>query len=375
MTTKMFDPTIDYHNHKNEYDSAISTILNHGRFIMGPEVQQVESQLAAYCGAKHCITVSNGTDALMIALMALDVGPGDEVITVPFTWISTAEVVCILGATPVFVDIDHRTYNMDISKLEDKITDKTKAIIPVSLYGQMVDLEEMNKIATKYNIPIIEDGAQSFGAKQNDYMSCSCKPKMCKISSTSFFPSKPLGCFGDGGACFTNDDELAIKLKAIRTHGGVERFKHEYVGTNGRMNTIQAGVLLVKMKYFSDSIKKRQENCNIYNKMFENYDEIITPYIQDKNEHAYGQYTIQLRTKDIRDALKDYLMENNIESGIFYPISIHTQKAFDKFGYQVGDFPVSEDVCNKVLSLPCYPGLDKESIEKIGKIVITFTKK
>lgn len=374
MTIKMFDPTIDYHNHKNEYDSAISTILNHGIFIMGPEVREIESQLANYCGVKHCITVSNGTDALMIALMAHDVGPGDEVITVPFTWISTAEVVCILGAKPVFVDVDPETYNMDVSKLEERITEKTKAIIPVSLYGQMADLEEINKIAAKYGIPVIEDGAQSFGAKQNDYMSCSCKLEMCKISCTSFFPSKPLGCFGDGGACFTNDDALALKLRAIRTHGGVERFKHEYVGTNARMNTIQAGVLLVKMKYFQNSIEKRVANCGIYNKMFKECAKIRTPHIQPKNRHVYGQYTIRLESKEVRDSLKDFLKDNDIESGIFYPISIHTQKAFDKFGYKNGDFPVSEDVCNKVLSLPCYPELNSDIVEQIAKLVVKYVQ-
>ncbi len=204
--TKMFDPTKDYNIHKNEYDSNIQTILNHGKFIMGPEIHELESKLSTYTGAKHAITVSNGTDALQIALMALGVQPGDEVITVPFTWISTAEVICIIGAKPVFVDVDPLTYNMNPKLLEAKITDKTKAIIPVSLYGQMVDLFEINKIAEKYNIPIIEDGAQSFGATHHGHKSCSCSSEisMWKIGCTSFFPSKPLGCFGDGGACFTN---------------------------------------------------------------------------------------------------------------------------------------------------------------------------
>lgn len=369
MTIKMYDPTIDYKNHKNEYDQAISTTLNHGRFIMGPEIKDVESQLASFCHSKHCITVSNGTDALMIALMALDVGHNDEVITVPFTWISTAEVVCILGAKPVFIDVDPKTYNMDVSQLESKITSKTKAIIPVSLYGQMADLEEINKIAVKYNIPVIEDGAQSFGAKQNNYMSCASTLSMCKIGCTSFFPSKPLGCFGDGGACFTNNEELANKMRAIRTHGGTERFKHTYVGTNGRMNTIQGGVLQVKLKYFSESLEKRNRNANIYNEMFKNHPIIKIPYVQEKNKHVYGQYTIQLDTQERRDGLKKYLLENDVESAVFYPISIHTQKAFDKYGYQEGDFPVSEDVCTRVLSLPCYPELGEENIEKVVRLI------
>lgn len=369
---KMYDPTIDYKNHKDEYDYEISQILNSGKFIMGPQVYQIESKLSNFCNVKHCVTVSNGTDALMIALMALGVGIDDEVITTPFTWISTAEVICILGAKPVFIDIDPMTYNIDVSKIEEKITSKTKAIIPVSLYGQMADLEEINKIATIYDIPIIEDGAQSFGAKQNNYMSCGSTLRMCKIGCTSFFPSKPLGCFGDGGACFTNDDELAVKLKAIRTHGGTERFKHTYVGMNGRMNTIQAGVLNVKIKYFEDNIKLRQRNANIYNNIFKNHKTITTPYIQEKNIHAYGQYTIKLDSKDRRDGLKKYLLKNNIESGIFYPISIHTQKAFEKYEYKDNDFPISEEICNRVLSLPCYPELDTEQIEKVARFVLNF---
>lgn len=369
MTIKMYDPTIHYQNHKNEYDQAISTILNHGKFIMGPEIKDIESQLASFCKSKHCISVSNGTDALMIALMALNIGYDDEVITVPFTWISTAEVICILGAKPVFIDVDSKTYNMDVSQLESKITSKTKAIIPVSLYGQMADLEEINKIAVKYNIPVIEDGAQSFGAKQNNYMSCASNLSMCKIGCTSFFPSKPLGCFGDGGACFTNDDELANKIRAIRTHGGTERFKHTYVGMNGRMNTIQGGILQVKLKYFNESLDKRNRNVSIYNKEFKDHPIVQIPYVQEKNKHVYGQYTIQLDSQERRDGLKKYLLDNDVESGIFYPISIHTQKAFDKYGYKDGDFPISEEVCTRVLSLPCYPELNVDEIEKVVKLV------
>ena len=236
----------------------------------------------------------------------------------------------------------------------------------------MADLEEINKIAEKYNIPIIEDGAQSFGARQNNYMSCSCSLSMCKIGCTSFFPSKPLGCYGDGGACFTNDDNLALKLKAIRTHGGTERFRHEYVGTNGRLNTIQAGILLVKMKYFENSLKRRRENAEVYNQMFKENSYIEIPYVQNKNHHIYGQYTIKLENHEIRDKLKDHLKEYGIDSAIFYPISIHTQKAFDKYGYQKGDFPVSEDICQRVLSLPCFPELDKNQIEYVGNMILKF---
>lgn len=370
----MFDPTKDYQIHKKEYDTNIQNILNHGKFIMGPEISSLESQLSKYTQAKHAITVSNGTDALQIALMALGVQPGDEVITVPFTWISTAEVICILGATPVFVDVDPWTYNIDPSLLEAKITSKTKAIIPVSLYGQMADLKEINKIAEKYNIPIIEDGAQSFGASHHGYKSCSCSSNisMWKIGCTSFFPSKPLGCFGDGGACFTNDDDLAFKLKAIRTHGGTERFKHTLIGTNGRLNTIQAGILLVKLKYFDEGLERRVRNANIYNEIFQSNTNIRIPYLEIHNTHVYGQYTIKLKNQETRDNLKEYLKKNEIDSAVFYPIAIHTQGAFAKFNYKEGDFPVSEDVCNKVLSLPVYPELSVDEIKNVANTVNNF---
>lgn len=373
----MFNPTLDYDIHKSEYDHNIHSILNHGKFIMGPEIYQLEAQLEKFTGAKHAITVSNGTDALQIALMALNIGPNDEVITVPFTWISTAEVICILGAKPVFVDVDHLTYNMDPKLLESKITKKTKAIIPVSLYGQMCNLTEINKIAEKYNIPIIEDGAQSFGAEHYNNKSCSCSNNsnqlsMWKIGCTSFFPSKPLGCFGDGGACFTNDDDLALKLKAIRTHGGTERFKHSYVGTNGRLNTLQAGILLVKMKYFNKSLENRIRNAKMYNEAFKDHSIIQIPFVAEGNKHIYGQYTIQVDSKERRDKLKTYLYENGIESAIFYPIAIHTQKAFDKFGYQENDFPISEDICQKVLSIPVYPELSEHDIENVIETINKF---
>lgn len=366
---KMFDPTIDYKLHKNEYDSAIQSVLDSGMFIMGPEIKLLEEKLANFCHVKYAITVSNGTDALMIALMALDIGPGDEVITVPFTWISSAEVICILGAIPVFVDIDPKTYNMDVSKLENKITSKTKAIIPVSLYGQMADLEEINKIAEKYGIPVVEDGAQSFGSEQNGHKSCSCFYNSNKISCTSFFPSKPLGCYGDGGCCFTNDDFLATKIKSIRTHGGVERFKHNYVGTNGRLNTIQAAILLVKLKYFEDGLGKRINNAAKYNKLLSK--NVIVPYVLSKNKHIYGQYTINVG-KDKRDGLIQHLKENGIQASIFYPVAIHLQNVFKKYGYKKGDFPISEKICEEILSIPCFPELSDNDVNKVIKSINNF---
>lgn len=368
----MYDPTIDYYFHESEYDQSIKKVLNHGQFIMGPEVKELEKQLTDYCHVKHCIAVSNGTDALMIALMALNIKPDDEVITVPFTWISTAEIICILNAKPVFADIDEKTYNLDPTKLEEKITEKTKAIIPVSLYGLMANMEEICKIAEKYNIPVIEDGAQSFGAMIGNIKSCSCSWEMNKISCTSFFPSKPLGCYGDGGACFTSDDELALKLRAIRTHGGTERFKHKYVGTNARLNTLQAAILLVKVKYLDEALEKRRRNAKIYERELDKIDEIEIPYIPENYRSVYGQYTIKLRDQKMRDALMAYLKEKNVQTSIFYPIAIHTQEAFKEFNYREGDFPVSEEICTRVLSIPCYPELEEKDIFYVAKEIGNF---
>lgn len=367
---KMYNPVIDYHNHKDEYDKAIFDVVESGQFIMGPQVKLLEEKLANFCNVNYCVTVSNGTDALMIALMSLGIGPGDEVITVPFTWISTAEVIGIIGATPVFVDIDEKTYNMDAKLLEEKITKKTKAIIPVSLYGRMANFDEITKISIKYGIPVIEDGAQSFGAEINGNKSCSCYLPTMVIGCTSFFPSKPLGAYGDGGACFTNDEMLYNKMRAIRTHGGIERFKHSYIGTNGRMNTIQAAVLLVKLKYFEQSLVDRIENAKFYNKELKKIEGIIVPEKEENERHIYGQYT--LNVGEYRDELVKYLKEIGIGCGIFYPISLHTQIAFSKYGYKKGDFPITEKICNEVVSLPVYGGLTNNEIIRIIKIITDF---
>src|SRR5690625_1337477 len=246
---------------------------------MGPEVQELEETLAEYEGVKHCITVSSGTHSLEIAVRALGGGPGDEVITVPYSWISSAEEIMLVGETPVSVDIEYDTFNMDVSKLKEAITDKTKAIIPVSLFGQMPDLEAMNTIAAKYNIAVIEDGAQSFGATLNGVRSCGSS----LIGSTSFFPAKPLGCYGDGGALFTDDDELAETMNAIRTHGGVRRHHHTHVGTNGRFDTLQAAVILGKWDGFEDEVKARAQIGTRYSKLLK--DHVVTPEVADRNTH------------------------------------------------------------------------------------------
>lgn len=297
---EFIDVKTQYRRYKEEIDAAIHQVLDHGFFIMGPEVKQLEEQLAAYVGVKHCISAASGTDTLMMTLMAYGVGPGDEVITVPYTWISTVEVIALLGATPVFVDIEHDTFNIDIDQLEAAITPRTKAIIPVSLYGQMPDMNRLNAIAGKHNVPVIEDGAQSFGATQNGRRSCG----ITDVASTSFYPAKTLGCYGDGGALFTNDDALASQLRAIRTHGGEVRNHHTCIGITGRFDTIQAAIVLVKLKYFEEELKLRAQVAERYHAALA--DACVVPIAAKGNTHVYHQYTIRMQD---RDGLAKFLAE------------------------------------------------------------------
>lgn len=342
-----------YQNYKKAIDARIQKVLDHGQYIMGPEVYELEEILADYVGVKHCITVSSGTHSLEIALRALGVGPGDEVITVPFSWISSAEVILLVGATPVFVDIEYSTFNMDASKLEDAITENTKAIIPVSLFGQMPVLETIHSIAQKYDIAVIEDGAQSFGATQNGKRSCG----TTLIGSTSFFPAKPLGCYGDGGALFTDDDSLAEIMRAIRTHGGVRRHHHTHVGTNGRFDTMQAAVLLGKWPGFEEEVQKRGEIGARYSELLS--DHFTTPKILDGNTHVYAQYTIRV-DEEKRDEIASGLKESGIPVGIYYPKCFHEQPVFEHLGYKYGDFSISEKASREVLSLPMHPLLTND---------------
>lgn len=345
---EFIDLKTQYQLYKGDIDARIQKVLDHGQFIMGPEIEELEEILAEYVGVKHCITTSNGTVSLEIALRALEIGPGDEVITVPFSWISSAEVIPWVGATPVFVDIDPRYYTMNPDLLEQAITLKTKAIIPVSLYGQMPDMERINAIAGKYDIAVIEDAAQSFGATRNGKRSCGAS----LIGSTSFFPAKPLGCYGDGGALFTDDDELAKKMRAIRTHGGEVRHHHTLVGTNGRFDTLQAAILLAKWPYFEEEVRKRGETGKTYS---EHLREAVTvPEIMDGNTHVYGQYTIRVPAHE-RSLLQARLKETGIPTGIYYPKCFHEQPVFQPLGYKSGDFPESERAAREVLSLPMHP--------------------
>jgi UDP-2-acetamido-2-deoxy-ribo-hexuluronate aminotransferase len=353
---EFIDLKTQYQRYKAEIDAAIQTVLDHGAYIMGPEVKELEAQLAQYVGVKHGIAVASGTDALLIALMAYDIGPGDEVITTPFTWISTAEVIALLGAKPVFVDIDPLTYNIDVNQIEAAITPRTKAIMPVNLYGQLPDYTVINAIAAKHNLPVIEDAAQSFGATQNGRQSCG----LSTIGATSFYPAKPLGCYGDGGALFTNDDALAAKMRAIRTHGGEVRHHHTYVGINGRFDTIQAAIVLVKLKYFNEELRLREKIAARYSQKLQGC--TVVPIIAKGNTHSWAQYTI--RVED-REALAKALVEEGIPTAIFYPKCVHEQPCFSYLGYKKGSFPVSEKASQEAISLPLHPWLTEETQDKI----------
>lgn len=346
---------IDFINLKKQQDCIrpnlelrTHTVLHHGQYIMGPEVQELEEKLAAYVGVKHCITASSGTDTLLIALMALGIGPGDEVITSPFTFIATGEMIALTGAKPVFVDIDPRTYNIDPSLIEAAITPRTKAIMPVSLYGQCADFDAINAIADKYNLPVIEDGAQSFGATYKGRRSCG----LSTIGSTSFFPSKPLGCYGDGGALFTNDDELAASLRQIRAHGQDRRYHHPRIGINGRMDTIQAAILLAKLELFDDEVAARARIGERYTELLR--DSVVTPYITPENTSVYAQYTVQV---DKRDDVQKKLKEQGIPTAVHYPVPLHLQPAFAGLNQSEGSFPIAEACAKRVMSLPMHPYL------------------
>ena len=360
---EFIDLKTQYQKYKPEIDKRIHAVLEHGRYIMGPEVDELEETLAEYVGVNHCITVGSGTQSLEIALRALDIGPGDEVITVPFSWISSAEVIMLVGATPVFVDIEHDTFNLDPSKLEEAITENTRAIIPVSLFGQMPDMETINAIAEQHNIAVIEDGAQSFGANRNGKVSCGAS----LIGSTSFFPAKPLGCYGDGGALFTDDDQLADIMRAIRTHGGVKRHYHTHVGMNGRFDSMQAAVLLGKWPGFEGEVKARSDAGARYSELLK--DHVVTPEIAEGNTHVYAQYTIRV-DESRRDEIVSGMKEAGIPVGVYYPKCFHEQPVFEHLGYEYGDFPESEKASREVMSLPMHPFLTEDEQKIIAEKLI-----
>ena len=336
---------------KAEIDVGIQRVLAHGQYILGPEVAELEEKLAAYVGTKYCITCANGTDALQIAQMAFGIGPGDEVITPGFTYIATAETVAVLGATPVYVDVNPKTYNLDVEKLEAAITPRTKAIIPVSLYGQCADFEAINAIAAKYNIPVIEDAAQSFGATYKGRKSCN----LSTVACTSFFPSKPLGCYGDGGAIFTNDEELAKVIRQIARHGQDRRYHHIRVGVNSRLDTLQAAILLPKLAILDDEMQARQRVADTYSKLLNEAGILTTPFIEVHNQSAWAQYTIQVEN---RSEVQEKLKAQGIPTAVHYPIPLNKQPAVADVNAVL---PVGDAIAERVMSLPMHPYLTFEA--------------
>jgi UDP-2-acetamido-2-deoxy-ribo-hexuluronate aminotransferase len=365
---KMYDPKREYNLHKEDINQSIQKVLDHGIYIGGPEVSSLEKRLSEYVDVTHCITVSNGTDALTLALLALDVKQGDEVITVPFTWISSAEIISLIGAIPVFCDIDNKTYTLDADKMESLITDKTKAIICVNIFGHSCDFKKINEIANKHNIKVIEDAAQSFGSEYNGKKSCS----LSHIGTTSFFPSKPLGCYGDGGAVFTNDTDLNNKIRALKNHGCLVRYQHKYIGFNARLDSIQAAVLNVKLDYFDETVNNRINCAKYYNDHLSKCENIVLPYIDEGNKSAYAQYALLANNKMERDNIVEFLRENNIAVEIFYPVPLHVQECFGYLKYNKGDFPVCEEISDRVFNLPCYGELTENEQKYICDTLLSY---
>jgi UDP-2-acetamido-2-deoxy-ribo-hexuluronate aminotransferase len=361
MKVPFIDLQSQYQSYKPEIDKAIHDVLDTSQYIMGPKIKEFEENLANYCGAKHAIGCASGTDALLLALMAIGIKAGDEIITTPFTFIASSEVISLLGAIPVFVDIEEDTYNINANLIEDKITDKTKAIMPVSLYGQTADMDMINAIGKKHNLIVIEDAAQSFGATYNGKKSCNLSDFGC----TSFFPSKPLGCYGDGGALFTNDDELAEKSRIILAHGSKKRYEHKVIGINGRLDAIQAAILNVKLKYFPDEVQKRKIIGQNYIDLLSEKG-IKTPIIKDGRTSVYAQFTLQVEN---RREFIDKLKENGVPTAIHYPKPLHLQECYAFLNYSTGDFPVAEKAAQEVFSLPMSPFLSDEHQRLITQLI------
>lgn len=351
---KFIDLQSQYQQYKTDIDAAIQRVLDHGQYINGPEVKMFERQLADFVGVKHCIGNSSGTAAIQIALMALEIGHGDEIITSPFSFFATAEVILLMGAKPVYVDIDPRTYNIDPAAIEAAITEKTKAIMPVSLYGQPADFDAINAIAERHQLPVIEDAAQSLGATYKTRRSGA----LSTIACTSFFPSKPLGAYGDAGACLTNDDTLAEKMRMIADHGQAGRYEHVLVGLNARLDTLQAAILIEKLKHLQHEIDMRQRVANSYAQCLS--ETITRPYIEAQNVSAYAQYTVQV---DQRDKVQAALKEMGVPTAVHYPKGLHQQAASV---FEQKSFPQTERAAERVLSLPFYPAMSLDAVEKVA---------
>ncbi len=359
MTIQFIDLKSQYRAMREPIDDRIQKVLNHAQFIMGPEVREMEARLEAYVGARHCISVASGTEALLIALMAIGIGQGDEVVTTPFTFAATAEVIALLGAVPVFVDIEDDTCNIDPKLIEAAITPRTKAIMPVSLYGQAADMDEINAIALRHNIPVIEDAAQSFGAEYKGRKS----GNLSTIGCTSFFPSKPLGCYGDGGAIFVSDDALGKAMREIRVHGQEKRYYHTRIGVGGRMDTLQCAVVLAKLDNFAWEVEQRIVLGERYRTMLSGIRGIQLPVVRRDRNCVWAQFTIQT---DQRDQLISALGKAGVPTAVHYPVPLHQQPVYGPLCRIVGSLEISERIAKRVVSLPMHPYMDNDTMQLIA---------
>jgi UDP-2-acetamido-2-deoxy-ribo-hexuluronate aminotransferase len=372
---QMVDTKTQYHKIKAEVDKAVIDVLESSAFINGKPVHDFSTALGEYNGSKHCIPCANGTDALQIAMMALGLEPGDEVITPSFTYIATTEVIALLRLTPVFVEVDPKTFCINPANLEKAITSKTKAIVPVHLYGQAAPMQEIMAIANKHHLFVIEDNAQAIGCEYTFYDGTKKKTgSIGHIGTTSFYPSKNLGGFGDGGAIFTNDDELAAKMKMIANHGQSRQYYHDTVGCNSRLDTIQAAILGIKLKHLEEYIDARRAAAAFYDKTFAGNTKITTPYQADYSRHVFHQYTILLEGVD-RNGLKQYLADNGIPAMIYYPVPGHKQKMFEQFNSAMQEMPVTDWLTERVISLPIHTELDEEQLTYITSKILSFINK
>lgn len=373
---QMVDLKSQYEKMKSEIDNAVINVIESCAFINGPEVKNFQNDLEKYLGVKHVIPCANGTDALQVAMMALGLKPGDEVIAPSFTFVATAEVIALLGLTPVLVDVRPDTFNIDLAAIEKAITPKTKAIVPVHLFGQCAQMEEIMAIAKKHNLFVIEDNCQAIGT---DYIFSNGQKQKAgtigHVGCTSFFPSKNLGCYGDGGAIFTNDDQLAAQLRIIVNHGMTVRYYHDLIGVNSRLDSIQAAILKIKLKYLDNYIKARQQAADYYDKAFANHAKLITPYrAKEYTTHVFHQYTLITKNID-RTKLQEYLQTKDIPAMIYYPVPMHLQKAYLDSRYKKGDFPVTEALAASVVSLPMHTELDEEQLNYITQHILEFINK
>lgn len=368
----MVDLKTQYHNMKNEVDKAVLDCLESSAFIKGPPVREFETNFAEYQGCKHVISCGNGTDALQLALMALGLKPGDEVIVPAFTYIATAEVIALLGLTPVMIDVDTDTFNCGVEQIESAITERTRAIVPVHLYGQSVDMEPLLKLAQERNIPVIEDAAQATGTRYTfSDGTVKMAGSMATIGCTSFFPTKNLGCYGDGGAIMTDDDDLAQRLRMVANHGQNKKYYHAMVGVNSRLDSLQAAILGVKLNRLDGYLKARQEAAAVYNQAFAEIPQLQTPKKIAGSTHTYHQYTLKV-AGGRRDELKNHLAERGVPSVVYYPLPLHHQKAFSQYDLRGNELRVSEELCGQVLSLPIHTELDESTLQTIIKAVVEF---